>query len=138
MSVCTGATGADCNDGGQCAAARRRRETITAAPSTVFGRRPHGQTPGGHIQGGRLRQLGVRVVHGPDQLERQRCRRADHLTDARTVVQQTDQEKYLPSLRSVMDALWRGTLRPTPCTRRPSLTCLSVFVTRVRQHVVVV
>lgn len=46
--------------------------------------------------------------------------------------------KSIPSLRSVMDALWRGTLRPTPCTRRPSLTCLSVFVTRVRQHVVVV
>lgn len=103
MSVCTGAgAGAVCDDGhgGEHIAARRRLQTIiiTAVSPTVFGRRPHGQTSGGHIQGSRLRQLGVRVVDGPDELERRRRRRPDRLPDTRTVVQPTDQKKYTVSM----------------------------------------
>lgn len=64
-----------------CTATRRK---------TIFGRRPDGQTPGGHIPG-EQRQRGVRVVNGPNELER-RCRRWRRET-YQDMVQETGEKK---------------------------------------------
>lgn len=101
MSICTGDAGVygdDDNDhnhvddddrsvDGEHVDAQRNAEST---PETVFGRRPDGQTPGGHIQGG-LEQRGIRVVDGPDELER-RWPRHDHV-QLQGMVQEAGEKK---------------------------------------------
>lgn len=87
MSVCAGATGVGENGGRGCFAG--------FALETALGGRPDGQTVGGHLQGRRGRwQRGVRVVHGPHELERRRRRgQNDHRRLDERMGQTVDEKK---------------------------------------------